>query len=248
MGARLQRRDLTGLRSHVYFFLVRDLPGGKMFQGAKKTEPMKVTSYGDLVQYLVWSVPSGGSDGHSHLAVCRVCVSAMSRLLGPGLVWVIYAVLAADLSWPTSQKTLQVNLPVLRAGVPDEERYHWGSVAALNSTYFANFGAELAVVSMLPMFFESTFRNLRAADGSYIMTATVAGHDRSLVRLCESLCATSGWPVVRHHEEPQADHAHLHGRYRSRLCRDGQYRLLRSTRAKMAANRRWCQPSKVSGG
>ncbi len=31
------------------------------------------------------------------------------------------------------------------------------SVAALNTTYFANFGAELAVVSMLPMFFEETW-------------------------------------------------------------------------------------------
>jgi NNP family nitrate/nitrite transporter-like MFS transporter len=30
-------------------------------------------------------------------------------------------------------------------------------VAALNTTYIANFGAELAVVSMLPAFFESTF-------------------------------------------------------------------------------------------
>ncbi len=30
-------------------------------------------------------------------------------------------------------------------------------MAALNTTYFANFGAELAVVSMLPAFFESVF-------------------------------------------------------------------------------------------
>jgi hypothetical protein len=68
-----------------------------------------------------------------------------------------------------------VNLPILRAGVPEEEKYHWGSVAALNSTYFANFGAELAVVSMLPMFFGRTFAGLRGGDGSYIMTATMAG-------------------------------------------------------------------------
>jgi NNP family nitrate/nitrite transporter-like MFS transporter len=44
-----------------------------------------------------------------------------------------------------------------------------------NSTYFANFGAELAVVSMLPMFFEMTFSNLQSGDGNYIMTATLAG-------------------------------------------------------------------------
>ena len=72
-------------------------------------------------------------------------------------------------------KTLQVNLPGLRKGYAEEDKYHWGSVAALNSTYFANFGAELAVVSMLPMFFELTFKNLTNAAGNHIMTATLAG-------------------------------------------------------------------------
>jgi NNP family nitrate/nitrite transporter-like MFS transporter len=72
-------------------------------------------------------------------------------------------------------KTLQINLPYLRAGVPEDEKYHWGSVAALNSTYFANFGAELAVVSMLPAFFENTFEPLQSGSGKPLVTATVAG-------------------------------------------------------------------------
>ena len=72
-------------------------------------------------------------------------------------------------------RTLQVNLPDLKKGIPEKDKYAWGSVAALNSTYFANFGAELAVVSMLPMFFESTFRTLTGDDGNPIMTATLAG-------------------------------------------------------------------------
>nr|WP_290984520.1 hypothetical protein [Halomonas sp.] len=41
--------------------------------------------------------------------------------------------------------------------MPDDDKYSFNSVAALNSTYFANFGAELAVVSMLPIFFEATW-------------------------------------------------------------------------------------------
>jgi NNP family nitrate/nitrite transporter-like MFS transporter len=48
-------------------------------------------------------------------------------------------------------------------------------VAALNTTYFANFGAELAVVSMLPMFFQSVFSTLRDDSGDLIMTAQMAG-------------------------------------------------------------------------
>jgi NNP family nitrate/nitrite transporter-like MFS transporter len=157
----------------AYFFLVRDLPGGQKFEGAKRTEPMTVTSYGDLVQYLVWSIPLVGA-----MAILTWRLSSVKigedLLLSSGVVWTIYGVLAL-IYLAHVVKTLQVNLPVLKAGVPEEERYHWGSVAALNSTYFANFGAELAVVSMLPMFFENTFNNLRAADGNYIMTATMAG-------------------------------------------------------------------------
>jgi len=72
-------------------------------------------------------------------------------------------------------RTLQVNLPYLRAGVPEDEKYHFGSIVALNSTYFANFGAELAVVSMLPAFYETVFEPLTDSAGEPLVTATVAG-------------------------------------------------------------------------
>jgi MFS transporter, NNP family, nitrate/nitrite transporter len=54
-------------------------------------------------------------------------------------------------------QVLRVNIPILKKGVPEDDRYPFKSVAALNTTYFANFGAELAVVSMLPLFFEQTW-------------------------------------------------------------------------------------------
>ena len=72
-------------------------------------------------------------------------------------------------------RILKANLPRLKAGVPDEEKFPFGSVGALNTTYFANFGAELAIVSMLPMFFYEVFSNLLYEDGSNIMTLTMAG-------------------------------------------------------------------------
>lgn len=52
---------------------------------------------------------------------------------------------------------LKYNIPRLKAGIPEQEKFPFSSIAALNTTYFANFGAELAVVSMLPMFFEGIF-------------------------------------------------------------------------------------------
>ncbi len=95
-------------------------------------------------------------------------------VLSSGAVLLIYGALFAVYVGHVV-KTLRINLPYLRAGVPEDEKYHWGSVAALNATYFANFGAELAVVSMLPAFFQATFRPLTGGDGEMLVTATVAG-------------------------------------------------------------------------
>jgi len=95
-------------------------------------------------------------------------------LLGSTTLYLIYAGLAL-LYVVHVVKVLQVNLPVLKKGVAEKDKYPWSSVAALNSTYFANFGAELAVVSMLPMFFETVFSGLTNAAGNHIMTATLAG-------------------------------------------------------------------------
>ncbi len=157
----------------MYLFLVKDLPDGRKFVGNKKAAPMTVSSYGDLVQYLVWSIPLVGAMAILTWRISGVQIDG-EPVLSATVTTIIYVVLALVYIAHVF-KTLQINLPILKKGVPDSDKYHWGSVAALNSTYFANFGAELAVVSMLPMFFESTFRTLTGADGSIIMTATMAG-------------------------------------------------------------------------
>ena len=164
---------VLGVYGVMYYFLVRDVPEGKKLLTTKRTEPMICTSYGDLIQYLVWSFPLIGALGVLAWRVGNVEIDGDPVISAP-LLWVIYAVLAALYAGHVT-KTLQINLPYLRAGVPEDEKYHWGSVAALNSTYFANFGAELAVVSMLPAFFETTFEPLRNNAGDPLVTATVAG-------------------------------------------------------------------------
>ncbi len=157
----------------AYYFLVKDMPEGKKFVGVKKTEPMTVSSYGDLVQYLIWSIPLVGAMGILAWRLSTVKVSGVP-IITETVLYIIYAVLIIIFVGHVG-KVLSVNLPILKAGVPENEKYHWGSVAALNSTYFANFGSELAVVSMLPMFFETTFKGLTDGGGNYIMTATMAG-------------------------------------------------------------------------
>ena len=164
---------VMGAYGIMYYFLVRDVPEGEQLHKAKKTEPMMVTSYGDLIQYLAWSFPLVGALGVLAWRISNVEIDG-EVVLSNGALYVIYGVLLLVYAGHVF-KTLQINLPYLRAGVPDDEKYHWGSVAALNSTYFANFGAELAVVSMLPKFFENTFVPLEDSAGSPLVTATVAG-------------------------------------------------------------------------
>ncbi|MFW2333499.1 MFS transporter [Ilumatobacter sp.] len=164
---------VLGIYGVMYYFLVRDVPDGRKLTKTKKAEPMLVSSYWDLAQYLFWSIPLVGALGLLAWRISNVEVNGDVVLNDTGL-YLIYGVLTLVYIGHVV-RTLQVNLPYLRAGVPDDEKYHFGSVVALNSTYFANFGAELAVVSMLPEFYENVFAPLVDDRGQPIVTATVAG-------------------------------------------------------------------------
>lgn len=54
----------------------------------------------------------------------------------------------------------KVNYEHLKQGVPEMQRYQFKQVAILDWSYFVTFGSELAVVSMLPLFFLETFDGL----------------------------------------------------------------------------------------
>jgi NNP family nitrate/nitrite transporter-like MFS transporter len=164
---------VMGVYGVMYYYLVRDVPEGEHLHKSEKTEPMMVTSYGDLILYLVFSFPLVGALMVLAWRIGNVEIDGRPVLSDTAL-WAIYGILLLVYVVHVV-KTLQINLPYLRAGVPEDEKYHWGSVAALNTTYFANFGAELAVVSMLPAFYETVFKPLMNESGASIVTPTVAG-------------------------------------------------------------------------
>ena len=143
----------------IYFFIVRDVPKGEKFVGTAKTAPMTLSSRIDLIQYLAWSIPLMGALGLLAWRVSNITIGSgdAAKPLISGTVFALIILALVVVYVGHVVKTLQVNIPHLRAGVPPEERFSFNSVAALNTTYFANFGAELAVVSMLPAFFEATF-------------------------------------------------------------------------------------------
>ena len=141
-----------------YWFAITDGPVGTKHARPKKVSAMEVSSYFDMFKYILMTLPLSG------------ILSLLAWKIGKlGIVPSSYIVIAHVVIWlVVSYQVLQiflVNLPILKAGVPEDDKYNWNQVAALNTTYFCNFGAELAVVSMLPAFFETTFTLTPTAAG-----------------------------------------------------------------------------------
>lgn len=134
-----------------YWFAVTDGPVGSVHRKPRKASAMEVSTYWDMIKLIFWTIPMIGV-----LAILVWRVQDMGYLSTQGAI-ISYVVIATVVLFQIVQ-ILRVNLPILKKGVPEDDKYSFNNVAALNTTYFANFGAELAVVSMLPMFFEQTWQ------------------------------------------------------------------------------------------
>ncbi len=141
-----------------YWFAITDGPDARAHRKSRKAMAMEVSSWRDMIMLILWTIPLVGC-----LAILVWRIEGMGYLSSTGAL-ICYLVIAAVVIYQIVQ-ILRVNIPILKKGVPEDDKYSFSSVAALNSTYFANFGAELAVVSMLPMFFEETWGLTAAAAG-----------------------------------------------------------------------------------
>lgn len=141
---------VMGVYGIFYWFAITDGPSADTHKKPRKSSALEVSTYGDLVLLMLFTVPLVGI---LSILVWRV---QKTGFIDPMTAWICYGAIAVTIIYQLVQ-ILRVNLPILKKGVPADDRYPFKSVAALNTTYFANFGAELAVVSMLPMFFEQTW-------------------------------------------------------------------------------------------
>ncbi|MGZ9898724.1 NarK family nitrate/nitrite MFS transporter [Shewanella gaetbuli] len=147
---------LTGLMSllfaFVYYFNVSDTPKGSTYFKPKKAGGLEVTSKKDFVLLIIMKIPM-----YSTLALLAWKLSpAGVSMFTQQTTLLIYAALVLVFCVDFYQ-TYQVNKHVFVAEVPEFERYEFKQVAVLNILYFTTFGSELAVVSMLPLFFAETF-------------------------------------------------------------------------------------------
>ena len=141
-----------------YWFAITDGPRYDSHLKPRKAAALEVSTWGDMIKLILWTIPM--------LGILCLLVWRVQNMgyLGPTGAAICYLAIALGVLYQIVQ-ILRVNVPILKQGVPEDDKYNFNNVAALNSTYFANFGAELAVVSMLPMFFEMTWG----------LTATTAG-------------------------------------------------------------------------
>ncbi|MCI2282317.1 NarK family nitrate/nitrite MFS transporter [Colwellia sp. MSW7] len=146
----------TGIISFVYSFVfyfgVRDTPQGATYFKPKSSKAMEVTSVGDFYLLLLMKLPLFATLALLNWKLSPEGVSLISQnitvIIYLGLVvWFLYEVYNA----------YQVNKDVFVTPVDPIHQYSFKQVAVLNVLYFATFGSELAVVSMLPLFFSETF-------------------------------------------------------------------------------------------
>jgi len=132
--------------------MARNTPRGSTYFKPKKSGGLEVSSWGDLYFYIAMTLPL-----YTALAVLSWKLSpANVGLLNDATTITMYAGLALLFLFQISQ-IWKVNKDHLRHGVPEIEKYSFKQVAALDCAYFVTFGSELAVVSMLPLFFMETF-------------------------------------------------------------------------------------------
>ena len=134
----------------VYFFSVSDTPKGSTYFKPKKTGAMEITSKLDLFLYIVMNIPL-----YLALAVLTWKVEATSLITSTMAITIYFSLVA--LYFLQIWKIWQINSHIINNPVPQLHKYKFKQVAILDWAYFVTFGTELAVVSMLAMFYVSWF-------------------------------------------------------------------------------------------
>lgn len=147
---------LTGLISLIFSFIyytnVSDTPKGSTYFKPKNLGAMEVSSKSDLFLLLLMKIPMYAALG---LLTWKLSPNSVA-MISTTAAYTIYGLLTA-LYLYDSFHVYRVNMKQLAYPVPALHRYQFKQVAVLNILYFATFGSELAVVSMLPLFFAEVF-------------------------------------------------------------------------------------------
>jgi len=133
-----------------YWFAITDGPPGSVYHKPRKGAAIEVSTWGDMINAMIWTIPVIG------VLALLVRTITLKGFMRQEAAYVAYAVIALVVVYQL-YKIVRFNVPILKKGVPADDKYRFTDVACLNMCYVATFGAELAVISMLPAFFQKGF-------------------------------------------------------------------------------------------
>ena len=136
----------------VFYWKVRNTPKGSEYFKPKRTGALEVSSKRDLVLYVLMSLPLYAA---LLMIVWRLGPTNLN-LFNESAQFVMIAMIVI-MGAIQMRQIIHVNSEHLAQGVPEYDQYKFRQVAVLNISYMVTFGSELAVVSMLPIFFVDTF-------------------------------------------------------------------------------------------
>src|SRR4028118_722016 len=156
---------LTGIVAAVYgiiyFFNVSDTPPGKVYQRPASSAGMEVTTQRDFWFLSLMSIPLVAALGLIAWRLTKVKFIDDSTLI-------VLSVLLVGLYLFQFYNAYKANKPLMTGEkrYEPQDRYRFSQVANLELAYVACFGSELAVVSMLPSFFERGYGLAAAVAGA----------------------------------------------------------------------------------
>lgn len=154
---------IAGIYGVIFYFVARNTPKGSTYFKPKKSGGLEVTSWKDFYFYLFMNIPM-----YIALAILAWKLSPTGvKLLTTETMYIMWVGLVV-LFFVQVQSIWRVNKENLTHGVADIEKYDFKQVAILDVSYFVTFGSELAVVSMLPLFFLETFEGLSAVQAGML--------------------------------------------------------------------------------
>jgi len=135
-----------------YYFNVTNTPKGSTYFKPKKSGAMEVSNIKDLVLYILMNIPLYLA---LWLLTWKLSADKMGLISTP-VEWAVYVVLVVIFIAQVI-KTWAISAKHLKSPVPKQYQYKFKQVAILDWAYFVTFGTELAVVSVLAMFYVDWF-------------------------------------------------------------------------------------------
>ncbi|WP_261844415.1 NarK family nitrate/nitrite MFS transporter [Aliamphritea ceti] len=137
----------------VFWYLnVTNTPKGATYFKPKQIGGMEVSSVKDFWLLLIMKLPMYAALALLSWKLSPAGVSMLSEQLCNLMYLLLTIIFIYD-----CYSAYRINRHLFTQPVPEYERYDFKQVAVLNVLYFATFGSELAVVSMLPLFFADVF-------------------------------------------------------------------------------------------